>query len=32
MNENASLEVYIPLSVCAFVFGIMEGVIELWRA
>jgi hypothetical protein len=32
MNKNASPDVYIPLGVCAFVFGIMEGGVELWRA
>jgi hypothetical protein len=32
MNEEMSPDIYIPLGVCSFVFGMMEGGIEFWRA
>jgi hypothetical protein len=31
VNQNTSPDVYIPLGVCAFLCGMMEGGMALWR-
>jgi len=31
ISENTSPRVYIPLGVAAFIFGVIEGGIDMWR-